>query len=313
MDLTPAPLVKIADDAPPEGAKAYFWEHFGRKIRFLLAPSVGKTRGSVLISPGRSEFIEKYFEVARECQARGFAVLITDHYGQGLSGRALKDRWKGHIASFDVYADDLEAMIEAAGDRLPGPHVLLGHSMGGMVALKIVARGRLDVAAAALSAPMLGIHGLAAWASLVASGAALLGLARRSVPGRGEKTGPPAYHGNMLTHDSARFDRMVSYYEAEHGLMLGAPTFGWVAAAARAIRQMRRPEAAKAVKIPVLIASAEDDSLVSNHAEEHLAARSTAIQVVDMPDARHEILMEKDPVRACFWTAFDALLERAGV
>lgn len=311
MTLQPSRLVSINRDAPPEGAEAFCLRRDGRNIRFLIAPGGEKPRGTVLISPGRCEFIEKYFEVAREIQSRGFAVFITDHYGQGLSDRPLKDRFKGHIDSFDTYAADFEAMISAVWDRLPGPHVLMGHSMGGMVAVKMLARGRIPVRACVLSAPMLGINGLAPGASIAASAAVLLGLAARYVPGRDTDVKSPTYHGNMLTHDQARFDRMVRYYEAERALMLGAPTFGWVAAAARAIDETRRPGFAESIETPMLIASAADDSLVSNRAQERFAAHSLSAQLADMPGSRHEILMEKDEIRQRFWAAFDTLLTRA--
>jgi len=308
----PAPLARIAGDDPPAGAEAWFLEREdGRTIRFMTAPARGEARGAVLVSPGRCEFIEKYFEAARELQAKGFAVFVTDHYGQGLSDRPLKDRLKGHIDSFDTYVADLKAMAEAAA--LPAPRVLLGHSMGGAIAALALARGALDVRACALSAPMFGVSGLAPGATIAASLAVLFGMASRYIPGRGDEADPPSYDANMVTHDHRRFDRMVRYYEADRRLMLGAPTFGWVEAALRAIGETRRPGFAESITAPVLIASAGDESLVSNRAQERFAARAATAQLVDIPNARHEILMERDPARARFWQAFDALLARAGI
>jgi len=60
-------------------------------LRFARwAPPAGR-KGTVCIFQGRAEFIEKYYEMARELRARGFAVATFDWRGQGLSQRALKD------------------------------------------------------------------------------------------------------------------------------------------------------------------------------------------------------------------------------
>ena len=78
------------------------------KIRFLTAPAQrGPARGSVIVCPGRTEFIEKYFEVVGELQRRSFAVFCIDWRGQGLSGREQSNRLKGHFNSFDDPVNDL--------------------------------------------------------------------------------------------------------------------------------------------------------------------------------------------------------------
>jgi alpha-beta hydrolase superfamily lysophospholipase len=54
--------------------------------RFVYAQGVapdGPPRGSVVVSPGRSEPIEKYFEVVQDLLDRGFVVLVHDWRGQG--------------------------------------------------------------------------------------------------------------------------------------------------------------------------------------------------------------------------------------
>ena len=57
-------------------------------MRYARWRSALKERhGTVCIFPGRSEFIEKYFEVVGELRRRGFAVAVLDWRGQGGSGR----------------------------------------------------------------------------------------------------------------------------------------------------------------------------------------------------------------------------------
>ncbi|MBK8545664.1 MAG: alpha/beta hydrolase [Caulobacteraceae bacterium] len=86
----------------------------------MTAPSTrGEARGSVIVAPGRTEFIEKYFEVIRELQARGFAVFCIDWRGQGLSGREVENSLKGHLVSFDDPVNDLSTALKLLADRLP--------------------------------------------------------------------------------------------------------------------------------------------------------------------------------------------------
>ncbi len=100
---TPSPkpdtFIEVPGNPAPEGAEvAWIKTAGGQNVRACYAPSPkADARGTVLLCPGRTEFIEKYFEVARDLQARGFGVLIIDWPGQGLSDRLLDDPFKGHI------------------------------------------------------------------------------------------------------------------------------------------------------------------------------------------------------------------------
>src|SRR5246500_974933 len=103
------------------------------------APPPGR-KGTVCLFQGRTEFIEKYFEVVRDLRARGFAVATLDWRGQGLSQRALKDPRKGHVSSFADYAIDLETfMREVVLPDCPPPLFALAHSMGAAVLIKAAA------------------------------------------------------------------------------------------------------------------------------------------------------------------------------
>src|SRR6478735_8712131 len=99
-----APLVSIPEaPVPDHGTAEWFSGADGATLRAaLFRPALilegGQPRGSVVVSPGRSEPIEKYFEVVQDLLDRGFVVLVHDWRGQGLSHRALPDRLKGHAA-----------------------------------------------------------------------------------------------------------------------------------------------------------------------------------------------------------------------
>jgi hypothetical protein len=83
----------------------------GVALRFArFEPPAGR-RGTVCIFPGRTEWIEKYFETVRDLRNRGFAVAILDWRGQGLSDRTLGDRRKGYVGSFSEFDTDLETLM----------------------------------------------------------------------------------------------------------------------------------------------------------------------------------------------------------
>lgn len=307
-------LVRIDGDPAPDGARARWLDRPTGRVRYMTAPAPGaQPRGTVIVSPGRAEFVEKYFETARRLQARGFAVIVTDHLGQGLSDRLLPDRAKGHLEDMAVLAADLEALAGAEAGRMPRPFVLLGHSMGAPAALQAQARGKLEAKAVAVTAPMLKIAGLAPGTMLLVAALIAIGFAARRARGGSNGHIPPVFEMNGLTHDRARFDRMLRYFEAEPELLLGAPTFGWLAAAHRAGKRVLSRGTLVRLDVPVLIATAGEEALVSKKAQARLAEALPQAEHLVLENARHEILMETDETQARFWEAFDALLERAGV
>ena len=92
-----APLMGVPGaSAPPGGSGEWFRGAGGLRLRAAFwTPSTlaaRKPRGTVIVSPGRTEPIEKYFEVIGNFLARGWCVLAHDWRGQGLSARLWPDR-----------------------------------------------------------------------------------------------------------------------------------------------------------------------------------------------------------------------------
>src|SRR6056300_1363588 len=69
-------------------------------------------RGTCIIFPGRTEYIEKYATVMQILQSHGLNVVTVDWRGQGLADRLLADRTVGHIGTFDDYQRDVDAVME---------------------------------------------------------------------------------------------------------------------------------------------------------------------------------------------------------
>ena len=314
-----AHLVEIAGaPIPPRAEVAWLVRPDGRRLRAALFDSIGAPRGSVVLSGGRNEPIEKYFEVIGELQARGFAVLTHDWRGQGLSDRALADRLRGHCESHEEMVADLVALLDVYQHGLPEPRIAIGHSMGGCLTLRALVDGEAAsgrIAGAILSAPMLGLRTRPLPPAVVS---ALARLGR--IAGRGERYGPAGpgrpfdlpFDGNVLTQDRARFSRHRALIAACPDLALGGPTWGWLDAAFRGMALLARPDRLRRVGVPVIICAAQRDRVVDTAALRRAALLLPRGRLVEVPGAYHEILMETDERRAFFWWAFDDLAMELG-
>ena len=303
-------IIDIEGNPRPEGARIVWFEGVGgRRLRACMAPAtVEAPRGTCLVCPGRTEFIEKYFEVARELQDKGFAVLILDWPGQGLSERLLDDPQKGHIDRFETFMGALRNGL-GAFEELPRPYVSLAHSMGGAIALAAIGQKLVEVKAAAFCAPMWGLP---------------LGRVQRyfiwamRVMGRSNdfamKPGPPErFEENLVTHDKGRWMINKTLTDTAPELSLGPVTWGWLGASLDIFERISAPATLSSIDIPVFVASAAEEKLVDNRAHAQVAGLLPDCEHITVEDAMHEILMEKDDKRAEFWAGFDRMLARAGV
>lgn len=96
----------------------------------------GPPRRLVIIVHGYAEYGARYAHVAAVLVERGAAVYAEDHLGHGRS-----DGERALITDFDDVVDDLERLLGIARSEYPGlPVVLVGHSMGGLLAARLAQR-----------------------------------------------------------------------------------------------------------------------------------------------------------------------------
>ena len=129
---------------------------------WFLAPQQ-KPRAAVLLVHGLGEHIGRYQHVARYLNEWGFSVRGYDQYGHGESSGP-----RGGLPSDGRLLDDLVLLVERTRADLGQdlPLVLLGHSMGGLVAARLVALDLCPVQALVLSSPALD-PGLSAFQKLL--------------------------------------------------------------------------------------------------------------------------------------------------
>ncbi len=306
------PFVRVPGNPEPEGGEELWFEgRGGVKLRALLAPALGgPARGSVVLFSGRTEFVEKYFEVVGELQRRGFAVFTMDWRGQGLSDREQKNRLKGHFANFDDPVSDVYAALRIYAERLPRPHIVLAHSMGGCIALRGLQSNRIIADGAVFSAPMWGIANLKGFAEDFARFMTAMGVGGMFVPGVETRWSKQSFKKNALTHDQERYLRGQGLVGEDRRLALAGPTLGWVSAAIEAFESFRQPGALKHLRLPIVVMSAGEESLVDNGSHTEIVALLPNARHVVLEGAHHEIMMETDDIRAKFWAEFDSVADQ---
>src|SRR5262249_10968109 len=251
-------LVSIpANPVPEDAATAMLKTPDGVLLRYARwAPPPGR-KGTVCLFQGRTEFIEKYFEIVRDLRARGFAVATLDWRGQGLSQRPLHDHNKGHVASFAEYAIDLETfMREVVLPDCPPPLFALAHSTGATVLIQAAARGHRWFDRMVLTAPLVRLAhrrmlGLAPGLARVMH---LAGMGSQYVPG-GDATvlATQPFIGNICSSDPVRYARTAAVLEAEPALGVGSPTIAWADAAFRAMGELSGRTYPGRIRQPILI------------------------------------------------------------
>ncbi|MFN2569825.1 MAG: lysophospholipase [Candidatus Dormibacteria bacterium] len=112
-------------------------------------------RAQVVVVHGYGEHGGRYARLAGRLVGRGYEVIVPDHRGHGRSeGRPIS------VISFDDYVDDLRRLlVKVRREQLAGnagsalPVFMLGHSMGGLIALAFALDRQQELSGLVLSAP----------------------------------------------------------------------------------------------------------------------------------------------------------------
>ena len=303
--------------AIPDGAREGQWRagdgHAIRRIDWLLQG--GEARGSLLFLPGRGDNYEKYLETLDHWAQSGWNVTAIDWRGQGASGRFGSDAVTGHIEDYAQWLDDLAGFWSDWTGERPGPHVAVGHSMGGHILLRALVEQRVAPRAAVLIAPMLGFVGnlpqvISRWTARLMSA---IGDPRRQAWRWNENPGEfPAGRINLLTHDADRYSDELWWRSQRPELVMGPGSWGWVGASLRSMAVLNRAGALEGVTTPTMIVATSADKLVSASAIDRAAERLPNVTYLRMgSEAAHEILREVDPVRDRALAAIDGFLDDA--
>ncbi len=251
-----------------------------QRLRGHLWTEDGDAQGVVIIVHGLGDHGGRYHQLARQLTRHGWNVLAFDLPGHGLSpGR------RGRISHYDDLLADIAQVRQTVTRQLPGARqVILGHSMGGNLALSYVLRRQqldpapMELAGLVLCGPMLLPPNppprpqiFAAW------------LTGRLIPwltvGRPVDVSlltQDADCGRAIQNDSLMHSR-ISIYLATQLLSQGR----WAI------------DHARNVDVPSLIMYGEEDQLIDRSACEHAAVRiGPQATLVRWPNSRHDLFHE---------------------
>jgi alpha-beta hydrolase superfamily lysophospholipase len=236
-----------------------------------------RVRGTVLLVHGLGEHAGRYDSVARRLNEWGFSVRGYDQYGHGESGGV-----RGGLTSDKRLLDDLADVLDSTRASMGKgiPLILFGHSLGGLVAARLVSLRLRPVQGLVLSSPALDL-GLSAFQKLLLT--LLLRIApdlcvRNGIDPRFISHDPmqvQAYQKDPLIHN--RISGRLARFMVEAGVATRASAPHW--------------------SVPTLLLYAGADRLVNPGGSRAFAAAAPA-QVVSaqcFEDLYHEIFNELDP------------------
>jgi acylglycerol lipase len=203
----------------------------------------GDPKAVVLLLHGLAEHSGRYGHVARALTAAGCAVHAVDHRGHGKS-----DGKRTYVKSYSDYQRDILQFRRLVEQQHPGlPLFVLGHSMGGNLALGHVLDHQAGVRGMALSAPAL-----AAGSSLSPAKIKLAKLVGKIAPG----LRPEGLSADAISRDPA----VVAAYVADPLVFNGKITAGAAAALLGSMEAF--PPRYHELRLPILLQQGTADALV---------------------------------------------------
>lgn len=112
----------------------------------------GEAKAVIVMIHGAFEHHGRYGWLIEKWRKDGFHIIMGDLPGQGMTSRTNR----GHIDSFEDYLLECKHWILAAYE-FNLPVFLFGHSMGGLIAIRMLQEEQLNLAGIILSSPCLGL------------------------------------------------------------------------------------------------------------------------------------------------------------
>lgn len=277
----------------------------------------GKEKATLVILPGLSEYCEKYFETINELQKNNIASLCIDWRGQGLSCRYLENPHKRHTQGLKLDAHDLQNLLDHTPitKNTQSPLIMLAHSMGGNIGLHTLKQNPNKFSAAAFIAPLCGLHTFQNIPDSIATATttALKALSPSSyAPLGGDWNRDIRDHGSYISFSSDTIRAKVhnEWMLENPELQIGHITHEWLHDAHQACLEVQKKDFLKEVNIPYLVALAGHEYFVDNKKARQVFRNIDNAMILEFPEARHEILMEKEQIRSRFMTNLYSLIDQ---
>lgn len=257
-------------------------------------------KGTIVISHGLTESLEKYDEMIYYFLNMGYNVYGMEHRGHSRSGRLGRDAYQVNVEDFSYYFKDLKTFL----DEVVVPQAtkknlyLFAHSMGGGIATRFLEEYPKYFQAAILSAPMLEIQSGNVppfFAKLLAHGLSITPFADKYIMGQGVYTGEYDFT-NCNTSSEARYKRNWEIRQNNSILQMGGSSYQWLSECYHATITATSLFEASKVKVPVILFQAGKDTLVGDSGQNKFAKYAKNCTLVRYDNAKHEIYGESDEI-----------------
>jgi pimeloyl-ACP methyl ester carboxylesterase len=239
---------------------------------------------------------EDFTDFLEPLAERGWHAVAPDLRGHGASDQPDD----GASYSLAVMADDLLALADALGW---GPFVLLGHSMGGMVAQHLLLAGRERVIGLVL---MDTTHGPIDWVEADTAELASAIVREQGIPALMEALKLLRDEDPLMTPAFLRLlHEKPGYSEFCDAKLLASSPAMWLAMAPTMLTQPDRLDRLAEVDVPTLVIVGEQDIEFVAHAE-RMAKTIPGARLAIIPDAGHSPQFENP---GAWWAALSAFLE----
>ena len=261
--------------------------------------------GTVVVLHGFTENAFKYSELIYSLLMNGFSVVAYDQRGHGRSGRVegLQDTSVTHVDRFEDYVSDLEIVCDRVLAKMPEPHMIFAHSMGGAVAALYMEKHPETFAAASLCAPMIAPNTSGvpvAAASAICNVAAALGRSKRHPFFMKPWSGPEDFNTSCAT-DPVRFAWYDAVKTEREEFRNSVPTYKWTKESMMVTKKILAPGAPEKIACPVLLSAAEHDFSVLPEPQQKFIGRVPDGKRIFVSGARHEIFRSRNEVFFPWW------------
>ena len=272
--------MSMAGYFPGSGGTKIFWQAWLPPATRETAEE-RKSRPLILLAHGLGEHSGRYGNVVNRLLPRGYTIFALDHRGHGRS-----EGKRGHITNFSEYLEDLKTLQNLAKEKTEKNRaVLIGHSLGGLIALAYALENQGMLAGVVSSGPALKFKVQVPWIK------AFLGnTLSRILPGLTMDNGLNPEH---LSHDP----KVVQDYQ-EDPLVHKKVSARWFTEINS--RMDWALANAHQLTIPILLIHGSDDQLTDPRGTESFAQQvsSTRKKLIIYPGFYHESFNEVEKEKA---------------
>ncbi len=288
----PTAIRQVEKQLEPCRNEGYFVTFDGKKIYYEYFLAENST-ASIVIVHGLSEFTKKFYEVTSYFLHQGYNVFLYDQRCHGLSDR-LTDRIDLiHVDRYDDYAEDLRIFIDTVVTPVDDkPLYLYSHSMGGAVSLLYLAKYRDKIQKAVLSAPLIEPVSvdLPRWFICPSVGLAKWFCGRKSKFPLSSEFNPDHPHRKSADASKNRFEHNLNMRRENPQYQTTPLSFGWNHRTLQLRPRLLSRRITRRIQTPLLLLSAEKDTVVKNEPQHIFAARCPVCTLVTVKDTNHGML-----------------------